>query len=339
MVKKKCFVTCLLLFVLLASCTKIEPKSNIVNGNVFGTKFTIIYKDAKGRNFENEIDSLFHLVNKSLSTYMPSSDISKINNGDKTIVVDAMFKEVFQKADRIYKETDGVFDPTIGVLVNAWGFGPKKKEDNLDSLRIKQLLTYVGFDKVKLVNGKIEKLYPETYFDFNAIAKGYGVDVIATFFENQNVKNYMVEIGGEVRVRGVNDSLRLWRIGIQNPDLTASSPYQKVISLENEAMATSGNYRKFRIDPVTGEKYVHTLDTKTGYTAKRDLLSASVVASLDCADVDGYATAFMAMGFEKTTVFLKKHPELKVLLVYIDKEGATKEYKTENLTSIEILSE
>jgi len=292
--------------------------------------------DLKDRNFEKEIDSMFHLVNRSMSTYLPSSDISKINRGDKGIKVDDMFKEVFKKADRIYKETHGVFDPTIGVLVNAWGFGPKNMESNLDSLRVQELLEYVGFDKVTLVNGEVEKIHTETYFDFNAIAKGYGVDVIARFLENHEVNNYMIEIGGEVRVKGVNSSLKLWRIAIQNPDLEASNPYQKIISLENEAMATSGNYRKFRIDPITGEKYVHTLDTKTGYPAKRDLLSASVIASLDCADVDGYATAFMAMGFEKTRMFLKRHSELKVFLVYLNENGETKEFFTDNLKILEV---
>lgn len=320
----------LLLLFFCISCTKTKPKQYHLEGNVFGTHFSIHYTDSKRRNFERKFDSLFHLLNKSMSTYLPTSDISRINKGDSTVVVDALFTEVFYKADQIFKETVGVFDPTIGVLVNAWGFGPEDVEEIPDSLEIKHLLGYVGFDKVQLVKGKISKKHPQTYFDFNAIAKGYGVDLVGRFLEQQQITNYLVEIGGELRARGLNAKEGVWKIGIERPHFDHSRSIQKIVFLKNESMATSGNYRKFKIDVDTGEKYVHTIDTKTGYTAKRDLLSATVIAPLDCANVDGYATAFMAMGFDKTKEFLTKHPNLKAFLIYADDSGELKEFFTAN---------
>ncbi|MFC2127660.1 FAD:protein FMN transferase [Bacteroidota bacterium] len=315
------------------SCSKTEPIKHKISGNVFGTTFHISYVSVEQKVSEKQIDSLFYLINKSLSTYFPSSDISKINRNISGVKVDTFFKEVFSKADRIFIETDGVFDPTIGVLVNAWGFGPVKKMESLDSLEIEKLLRYVGFDKVKLHNNEIQKEFTQTYFDFNAIAKGFGVDVVGRLFESMKISNYLVEIGGEVRVRGKNIENKYWRIGVEKPNFDGTRSIQKIIALKNESMATSGNYRKFIIDSISGEKYVHTIDTKTGYTAKRDLLSATVISSLDCADVDGYATAFMAMGYEKSLQFLNNHPELKVFLIFIDKEGNTKEYFSDNLSS------
>lgn len=316
----------LLIVIVVSSCTKIKPKDYFLEGNVFGASFHITYLSDNDSNLEHQVDSLFRKVNKSLSTYDVTSDISRINNGDTTVVVDAYFLEVYEKANRIYQETDGVFDPTIGVLVNAWGFGPQKGLNNLEANEVNELIELVGYDKIKIDQNRIVKKYPKMYLDYNAIAKGYGVDVIARFLELKGIDNYMVEIGGEVRVRGKNFNGNYWRIGIEKPNSDGSRTLQHVVQLIDESIATSGNYRKFRIDSVTGEKYVHTIDTKTGYTSKGDLLSASVIGSLDCADVDGYATAFMAMGLQPTKEFVSKYKDLKVFLIYIDEEGELKEY-------------
>ncbi len=321
------------LILLLFSCknpSKIN-KTIKLEGHALGTTFHITYKDKEERNFEKQIDSMIHAVNRSLSTYMTNSDISKINKGDTTILVDAMFVEVFQKSKRIYKETNGYFDPTIGVLVNAWGFGPGEKIDDLDSVRIKDLLKLVGFDKVKIINKSVVKMYNNTYLDFNAIAKGYAVDIIGRFFEAQQIYNYLVEIGGEVRTRGLNPKNKPWKIAIEKPNFDSSRSFQTFIYLKDESIATSGNYRKFKIDNKTGKKYAHTLDAKTGYPSKSNLLSASVIANLDCADVDGYATALMALGFEESKLFLKEHPELKAFLIYSDKDGEIKTYEANHL--------
>lgn len=323
-------VVFLLVAIVLISCDSTESKLNILEGNAIGTTFSIRYLDRSHIPFEAKIDSLIKAVNKSTSTYIPTSDVSKINNGDTTVVVDAFFEEVFLKSEYIFKETNGAFDPTIGILVNAWGFGPEKAIEDLDSIKIVALLKYVGFDKVSMKDRKVKKMYPEIYFDFNAIGKGYLVDVVGRMFEAHNIENYMVEIGGEIRARGVNQNEIPWKIAIENPNFDGSRSFATTIQLQNESIATSGNYRKYRTTE-NGEKYVHTINTKTGYATESNLLSASVISKSDCADVDGYATAFMAMGFEKSTKFLEKHTELKAFLIYVDENGEIKTFKSASL--------
>ncbi len=318
----------ILLFVFF-SCNKNEDNLKILHGNAIGTTFTIRYLDSGTIKFESTIDSLISALNKSVSTYIPTSYISRINTGDTTVVVDAIFEEVFTKSEKIYTETNGAFDPTIGILVNAWGFGPEDAVKNLDSAKIKELLKFVGFNKVSITNKRVKKLYPEIYFDFNAIAKGYLVDIIGRLLEQNAIENYLVEIGGEIRARGVNEKGIFWKIAIENPSVDFSRSFATVIQLNNESMATSGNYRKYRVSE-SGKKYVHTINTKTGYATERNLLSASVISKADCADVDGYATAFMAMGLEKTKAFLQKHTELKAFLIYADENGEIKTYKSKN---------
>ena len=315
-------------FMLIACANKNDFKK--IEGQALGTTFHITYQEVTTIN-KKQIDSLIHLVNKSLSTYIPNSDISKINRGDRTVIIDDLFLEVFNKSDKIYKETKGAFDPTVGILVNAWGFGPEKEINNLNKQQIDSLLLFVGFDKLAVKNRKIYKEYPEIYLDFNANAKGYAVDVIGRFLELKNINNYLVEIGGEIRARGMSSKGKPWKIAIEKPNFDGSRSFQTAIELNNESIATSGNYRKFKIDKKTGLKYAHTIDAKTGYPSKSNLLSASVISKLDCADVDAYATAFMAMGFEKSKLFLEKHSELKAFLIYSDEKGEINTFVTPNL--------
>ena len=316
-------------FLFIVACNSNKTDLQVLQGNAIGTTYSLKYIASKNTNFELKIDNLIKAVNKSTSTYIPSSDISKINNGDTSIVVDAIFEEVFNKSEKIYNETDGDFDPTVGVLVNAWGFGPGTKINNLDSLKIDSLLTYVGFNKVSLSNKKVTKLYPEIYIDFNAIGKGYLVDLIARQFETANIENYMVEIGGEIRVKGKNQKDEFWKIAIENPNEDGTRSFATIIQLKDEAMATSGNYRKYRTT-ADGKKYVHTINAKTGYASESNLLSASVISNGDCADVDGYATAFMAMGLDKSIAFLKQHTELKAFLIYANENGEIKTFASAN---------
>ena len=316
-------------FLFIVACNSNKTDLQVLQGNAIGTTYSLKYIASKNTNFELKIDNLIKAVNKSTSTYIPSSDISKINNGDTSIVVDAIFEEVFNKSEKIYNETDGDFDPTVGVLVNAWGFGPGTKINNLDSLKIDSLLTYVGFNKVSLSNKKVIKLYPEIYIDFNAIGKGYLVDLIARQFETANIENYMVEIGGEIRVKGKNQKDEFWKIAIENPNEDGTRSFATIIQLKDEAMATSGNYRKYRTT-ADGKKYVHTINAKTGYASESNLLSASVISNGDCADVDGYATAFMAMGLDKSIAFLKQHTELKAFLIYANENGEIKTFASAN---------
>lgn len=322
----------LVIFTLLWSCAK-ETQSQFqrLEGLAFGTTFSLSIDDAEKKVSESDIDSLIYIMNKSLSTYIPNSDISRINKGDSTVVVDLLFQEVFEKSAKIYQETDGAFDPTIGILVNAWGFGPEMSLDQINQKTIDSLMHYVGFDKVVLKDKKVFKKHPEMYLDFNASAKGFAVDVIGRFLESKKIDNYLVEIGGEIRARGLNQKRQPWRIAIEEPNFDGTRSYQTVIALNNESIATSGNYRKFKIDSLSGEKYAHTINTQTGYPSKSNLLSASVIGNFDCADVDAYATAFMAMGLDKTKLFLDKHKEIKAFLIYSDPEQGLKTYKTENL--------
>lgn len=313
---------CVLLSFLSCEQKKEEKLITQLEGAVFGTTYHIKYLDKV--NYQTSIDSLFTLMNNSLSTYIPTSDISKINNGDSTVVVDDLFIEVFEKAKRIYKETDGYFDPTIGRLIDAYGFGSGKEKRNLTEEEIHELMIGVGFDKVKLENRKVYRDNPNIEFNVNAFAKGYGIDIVGRFFESKNIHNYLVEIGGEIRARGKKYD-GSWKVAIEKPNVDGTRSIQKVIELDDESMATSGNYRKYKLNE-NGEKIVHTVNPKTGMAHESSLLSVSVRMKGDCADVDAYATAFLAMGMERTKEFLKQHPELKVVLLYNDKENKLQEF-------------
>ena len=317
----------LLLLVVLIACKKdIKKQDFVLKGSVFGTSYKITYLNGT-KNYQKSLDSLFLMINNSVSTYIPTSDISRINNGENGIVIDDIFIEVFKKSKRIYKETNGFFDPTVGNLVNAYGFGPKSKKTNITDAEIEAQMQFVGLNKVILKERRIVKKSSEIYLDFNSIAKGLAIDIIARFFDDKSIENYIIEIGGEIRAKGKKKNNKPWVVKLVNPVKSYDNEGFKVINLSNKSMATSGNYRKFRISE-DGKKYVHTINPKTGLASESNLLSASVIGSLDCADVDAYATAFMAMGLEKTKAFLKKHSEIKVILIYISNDGLLTEYST-----------
>lgn len=320
MIKKIFYIS---LLIVLISCNfgreKTTNKNELntkLSGSVFGTSYSIIYNSAT--NYQRQIDSIFKVINKSMSTYISDSDISKINRNESN-EIDNHFITVFEESKRIFLETQGVFDPTIGAVVNAWDFGPEGKIANIDSLKIDSLMLNVGFDKVRREDRRIFK--PQgTFIDFNAIAKGYGVDVIAQFLKDKNIANYLVEIGGEINAGGINyEKQKPWRVGVERPQFDGSQSILKAISLKNKAMATSGTYRKFKTDE-NGNRYSHIIDTKTGYPSKTNLLSISVIAD-DCMTADGYATAFKAMGVSGVKEFLKTHPELKVFLIFENDKG------------------
>ena len=318
------FITIIIIFI---ACNQEKEKNDYtLQGFVFGTSYKITYLNAK-QNYQKSLDSLFFLVNKSTSTYIPTSDISKINIGDSTVVVDAIFSEVFKKSKRIYKETNGFFDPTVGNLVNAYGFGPKKELKNLTNEEVAHEMQYVGLDKITLLENRIVKEDSKVYLDFNSIAKGFAIDVVARFFDHKKVTNYLIEIGGEIRAKGAKKENEPWLIKLVNPVKSNSNDGYKTINLSNKSMATSGNYRKFRISK-GGKKYVHTVNPKTGFATESNLLSASVIANTDCADVDAYATAFMAMGLERAKSYLKNNTELEVILLFSDNKGKVKEFST-----------
>ena len=319
-----------LFFLVLAISTackqEVKKQDYILKGGVFGTSYKITYLNAS-KNYQKSLDSLFLIINNSVSTYIPTSDISRINKGENGIIIDNVFIEVFNKSKKIHKETNGFFDPTVGNLVNAYGFGPKKEFINLTNFEIDDYMQFVGLNKVILKDKQIIKEDPKVYLDFNSIAKGLAVDVVARFFNDKKVDDYIIEIGGEIRAKGTKNNNEPWIVKLVNPIKANDNDGFKVINLSNKSMATSGNYRKFRITE-DGKKYVHTINPKTGLAKESNLLSASVIANLDCADLDAYATAFMAMGLEKTKEFLKIHPNIKVILIYTSVDGSLTEFST-----------
>ena len=302
-------------FVLIISSCKEEIQNKRIVGNVFGTTYSVQYAGYESEvDFQEQFDKLFYIINKSMSTYQANSIISKINRNEET-TIDSHFRKVFEASKEIYKLTNGSFDPTIGVMVNAWDFGPDAATIELDQVKVDSLMQLVGLDKVTREDNVINKELSGIQLDFNAIAKGYAVDVIAEFLETQAIENYLVEIGGEVRTKGINmSSEQPWRIGVENPNFDGSQTIMKAITMGDEAMATSGTYRKFKVDE-SGNRYAHIIDAKTGYPSKTSLLSISVIAK-DCMTADAYATAFKTMGVEGVTSFLKDHPELKVFLIF-----------------------
>lgn len=289
-----------------------------LQGNAQGTTFQILYYDSLQRDFSAQVDSLLKQMDISLSTYVPQSIISRVNKNDTTVILDEHFTKVFNRAQEIAFISNGAFDITVAPLVNAYGFGFTKKE-NVDSLLIDSLLQFVGYQKVKIENGKLIKEKPQMQLDFNAIAQGYSVDVIANFLEEKAVSDYLVEIGGELRCKGVNAKGNYWNIGIDKPIENAEKrEMQTIVSLKNKAMATSGNYRKFY--EAGGKKYSHTLNPKTGWPVKHQLLSATVLAD-DAMTADAFATVFMVMGNDETLKFLENHKELNIQVYLIYQEN------------------
>jgi len=324
---------------LFFSCQQ-ESKSTffIIQGEAQGSTYAIKYIANEEVTTKTEIDSLLMAFDLSLSTYRSDSKISKINAGDSTIVVDDFFVKTFEVSNQIFQETNGLFDPTIGVLVNAYGFGPNKKSVTLNPNQIDSTLQYVGFDKVKLNEDKtVSKQFKQTYFDFNAIAQGYSVDVVVDFLKAKGVENAIVEIGGELFALGKNTiENKNWVVGIDDPLQTPEE--RKLIAkvnLENLGMATSGNYRKVMLDEKTGEKFVHIINPKTGLSQKGNVLSATVLAK-NTALADGYATAFMVMTLEESKLFLQNHPELYVMLLFTDAENQMQQYLTDNFKGLMI---
>ena len=313
----------------LYSCSeKSGIESHQYNGEALGTTYMVKYFSNEELRFESSLDSILVQINNSMSTYITKSDISRINRGDTTVKVDDNFVKVFNASEQIFKQSGGFFDPTVGVLVNAYGFGPGTALKEIDSIKLDSLKKLVGFEKIRIrENRTIEKEDPSIYLDFNAIAKGYTIDVIAEFLETKGVENYLIELGGELRAKGENlENQADWVVGIDDPNQqTGKRDLKAKLKLVNAAMATSGNYRKYREDSLTGQKFVHTINPKTGRAERSNLLSASVIAR-NCMLADGYATAFMALGLERTRSVLNELQDVEVYILYSTEDGNMEEY-------------
>ena len=287
------------------------------SGYIFGTSYNITYQCAD--DHKADIEKALNEVDASLSPFNDISIITHVNRNEE-VVLDDFFLDVFRLAQKINEDTEGAFDITVAPLVNAWGFGFKNGV-NPDEKVIDSLRQVVGLHKVRLEGDKIVKTDPRVMLDCSAIAKGYGVDVVANLLRKFGIKNFMVEIGGEVVTSGVNRERMPWRIGVTKPtddSLSINNELQTVINVTDKAMATSGNYRNFYYKG--GRKYAHTIDPKTGYPVQHSILSATVITN-DCATADAYATSFMVMGLEKSKKVLERHPEMMVYFIYCDEKG------------------
>lgn len=326
--RKLFLIPVLLLFVF---CEKKEPRPIFLQGDAFGTTYNIQFYSEKDIDFKKGLDSVIAAVNHSVSTYIPDSDISKVNQGDSTVVVDSIFKEVFEISKEVNSKTNGYFDPTIGVLRNAYGFGDVNPLKNIDSTTLDSLMKYVGFHKVKInSDGTVSKEYPQIYFDFNAVAKGFGIDCLGRYLESKGVTDYLIELGGEILTKGENlDKNQKWVVGIEAVDSELEDrSYEATVTLKNEGMASSGNYRKFRIDSLTGKKYVHTLNPLSGSAEMSDITSSTVIAPT-CAVADAYATSFMALGMKKSRQLLKSLPNVEAYLTFNDSLNNHQVFMTE----------
>ena len=311
---------------ILARHNRTQPYYTI-NGLIFGTVYNITYQ--YDGDLKVEIDEELKRFDGSLSPFNDTATITRINRNED-IVPDTFFTNVFHRSMEISEETDGAFDITVAPLANAWGFGFKKGAFP-DSTMIDSLLDITGYTKVALSNeGKVVKQDKRMMLSCSAVAKGYAVDVIAQFLAKKGIKNFMVEIGGEIVAQGENPKKDLWRIGINKPvdDLSINQELQTVLSVTGVGIATSGNYRNFYYKD--GKKYAHTIDPRTGYPVQHNILSATVIAK-DCMSADAYATAFMVMGLEEAERFADAHPDIDACFIYTDEKGELQTYYTKGM--------
>lgn len=314
-----------------ASC-KEKAEYSKFSGFAQGTTYSMIFENP-GRfdaaAVQDEVEQILREFDLSLSLYEDSSVLCRINRNE-TDIPDEYFTEVFKRSKEISALTDGAFDVTIGPLVKAWGFGPDARKNFRETDR-DSLMRLVGIEKADIRNGRLFKTDPRVSLDFNAIAKGYSVDVISRYFDARGIKSYLVEIGGEIRARGDKGGV-FWKIGIDKPvdsNMIPGHNLQAIISMKDRSLATSGNYRKFYVED--GVKYSHTIDPKTGYPSKNQLLSATILAP-DCMTADGVATACMVMGRERAIEFIERNPEFDAFLIYSDDQGNYRTWISEKLS-------
>lgn len=326
--KLSCIV--LISIFLLTSCQSKKYEYLKIAGFIQGTTYHITYENSNNKDYSADIDSILKAFDRSLSIYDSTSIISKINNDDPNVEADDWFVRVFNESVKINKESEGAFDITVGPVVRAWGFGNAPIARH-DTAYIDSLLQYVGMDKVKLEGRKVIKKYPGVKIDVNALAQGYSTDLVCDFFKDKGIRNYLVEIGGEVRGKGINAKGKLWQIGIDRPsdgNMEPGKDLEAIIQINNKSLSTSGNYRKFFVE--NGIKYSHEINPKTGFPARNTLLSATVVCD-DCITADAWATAFMVMGVDKSKEILSKLKGVEVYFVYTNPQGKYEIYSSEGL--------
>lgn len=309
--------------------------AELIVGQTMGSiVYNIKVVGVESNGFKKAIDSLLAEFNKSLSVYIPDSEISLFNKNGELEHPSNLFLDVFKKSKQVYEQTDGTFDPTVGPLIQVWGFGPNKTVITPDSSAIDSILLLISMEKVDLINGRMTK-DSNVQLDFGAIAKGQAVDEVTKWLEAHGAMNYMVEIGGEVSCKGQNEKGEVWAIGIEDPMVDQLDRRLLAIAkLKDRSLATSGNYRNFY--EKDGQIFAHIIDPRTGYTANHNLLSASVFAR-DCMTADAFATAFMVLGLEESIRIVEEDPDLEAIFVFKSEEEMDIYVSTGITNSIELI--
>ena len=304
----------ILVFITFFSCSELKKTS--LSGLIFGTSYNIQFYSSGNSNYSNEIIDVFNEIDMSMSTYKKTSIISRVNNNN-SVQLDDHFKNVFGFSKKIYEKTGGRFDPSIGLLVNYWGFGPEKfiPDSKINpNDQFTYLLSKTGFNRFEIIDNKLSRP-TDSYIDFNAIAKGYAVDEVAKFLKNKQIDNFLVEIGGEINSSGINiDKNKPWLVAIDMPRFDGDRSNYSSLELNNISLASSGTYRKFKIDSM-GNRYAHIINPLTGYPTKTNILSVTVKA-LSCVEADAYATAIHSMNIEEIKEFFSVNNNISSLVIF-----------------------
>ena len=324
----KIYLKLFLFLLLIYSCN--NQRLTTLTGLIYGTTYNIQFYSSSYENYSKEIDNIFNEIDNSMSTYKSNSIISKVNN-NQLVRIDYHFKNVFNSSKKVYQKTKGRFDPSVGLMVNYWGFGSKKfvanpklkTEDELFTL-----LSKVGLDKFEINDDKLKRPL-DSYIDFNAIAKGYTVDQIGSFLKSKQVDNYLVEIGGEINASGINlNKNKPWVIAIDMPRFDGDRSIHSTLELNNNSLASSGNYRKFKIDSL-GNRYAHIINPLTGYPSRTNILSVTI-KSKECVYADAYATAFHTMSISQIEEFLENSKDMSALVIYENSNNELTELNLNN---------
>ncbi|KAA6333941.1 FAD:protein FMN transferase [termite gut metagenome] len=300
---------------------------NSIDGRIFGTLYNITYQ--YNEDLKPDIERELKLLDASLSPFNATSIITKINNNEG-VKVDTFFRKVFHRSMEVSEETDGAFDITVAPLVNAWNFGFKKGGSPTEAM-IDSLLQITDYRKITMQADSVIKQDSRIMITCSAIAKGYACDVIGQLLDRKGINNYMIDIGGEIVVKGKNSKKELWHIGINKPvndTLAINQELQTILQLSDISVATSGNYRNYYYKD--GKRYAHTIDPHTGYPVEHNLLSATVIAQ-DCMTADALATAFMVMGLDKAKAFANTRLDIAAYFIYSDEEGEFNCWHTKNM--------
>ena len=304
----------ILVFITFFSCSELKKTS--LTGLIYGTSYNIQFYSSGNSNYSNEIVDIFKEIDMSMSTYKKTSIISRVNNNN-SVQLDDHFKNVFSFSKKIYEITGGRFDPSIGLLVNYWGFGPEKfiPDSKINpNDQFTYLLSKTGFNRFEIIDNKLSRPM-DSYIDFNAIAKGYAVDEVAEFLKNKQIDNFLVEIGGEINSSGINiDKNKPWLVAIDMPRFDGDRSNYSSLELNNISLASSGTYRKFKIDSM-GNRYAHIINPLTGYPTKTNILSVTVKAS-SCVEADAYATAIHSMNIEEIKEFFSFNNNISSLVIF-----------------------